>query len=182
MTYMLRDRPDGQFEIVLTRSMLVGIFPEKQTASKVMFFLREEEIDLVEDAPATFGQASRDTAEAVDSVLDTIDMADHAKPAPIRPPVPAQIKRTPPAAPIKAALTDEQAEVAFGRISAGEKLGVVAPEFGLTMNQLRGLWANHCRKLQQHLTTGGKVVCRMCGKDFMPSLSHPDTCARCSHE
>lgn len=182
MTYMLRDRPDGQFEIVLTRSMLVGIFPEKQTASKVMFFLREEEIDLVEDAPASFGQASRDAAEAVDSVLDTIDMADLAPVAPVLRKVPAQIKRPPPAAIVKAALSDADADLAFGRIIAGEKLSMVAPDFGLTMNQLRGLWANHCRKQQSHLTTGGKVGCRMCGKEFMPSPSHPDTCARCSHE
>lgn len=78
MSYMLRDRPDGQFEIVLSRPILVGIFPERDVASRVMFFLQEEEIDLTEDSTASFGQALRDAAaaeaETQASLLDVVEV------------------------------------------------------------------------------------------------------------
>lgn len=183
MSYMLRDRPDGQFEIVLSRPILVGIFPEKETASRVMFFLQEEETELVDDASASFGQALRDAAAAEAdtqaALLDVVDVPEASPPA-LLPVVVVKPKANPVALVPRVLLSDEQTEAAFARIIAGEKIGVVAPDFGLTMQQLRGLWANQCRKIQAHLAEGGQVPCKMCRTKFMPSLSHPDTCARCS--
>ncbi|WP_426037936.1 hypothetical protein [Cypionkella sp. TWP1-2-1b2] len=83
MSYMLRDRPDGQFEIVLSRPILVGIFPERDVASRVMFFLQEEEIDLTEDSTASFGQALRDAAAAeAETQALLLDVVEVKRPPP----------------------------------------------------------------------------------------------------
>jgi len=96
--------------------------------------------------------------------------------------VPEKPRQPPILTPTAPDLTDEQIATAFRRIAEGEKLVVVAPDFGLTMGQLRGMWANHKRQLQKHIAEGGQVPCALCTKLFTPSISHPDTCARCSHE
>lgn len=84
MSYMLRDRPDGQFEIVLSRPILVGIFPEKDVAARVMFFLQEGEVEPVDDNAASFGQALRDAAAVEDEteieLLEEIEIVDPAPP------------------------------------------------------------------------------------------------------
>jgi hypothetical protein len=49
------------------------------------------------------------------------------------------------------------------------------------MGQLRGIWAAHKSWMQKHIQEGGKIACSLCTRPFMPSISHPDTCARCSH-
>jgi hypothetical protein len=79
-------------------------------------------------------------------------------------------------------MTDAQMEEAFTRIVGGEKLSVIAPSFGLSTGQLRSVWAQQCRALQQHLAEGGQIACKMCRTSFTPSISHPDTCARCSRD
>lgn len=84
MSYMLRDRPDGQFEIVLSRPILVGIFPEKDVAARVMFFLQEDEVELVDDKPASFGQALRDAAAVEDET--EIELLEEFAPAEAPPP------------------------------------------------------------------------------------------------
>lgn len=189
MSYMLRDRPDGQFEIVMSRRILVGIFPEKDTASRVMFFLQEDDIDLTEDAPALFGRASQDVAEAYEAAdIGPVEIMPREKPA--KAPrsashqLPAVIDKPQAARQlvVTTKLSDEAQTAAFARIAAGEKLAVVAPDYLLTMFQLRGLWANHLRHTQKHMAEGGKVACGMCKTPFTPSISHPDTCARCSRD
>lgn len=83
MSYMMRDRPDGQFEIVLTRAVLVGIFPEREVASHVMFLLKEEEVELVDDAPASFGQALRDAHAAESETQAALrDVVEPLRPPP----------------------------------------------------------------------------------------------------
>lgn len=190
MSYMLRDRPDGQFEIVLSRPILVGIFPEKDVASRVMFFLQEDEDELIDCAPASFGQALRDAeaaeAETQDSLLDVVEVKRaspplrHSPAIVAKPKEPAVRPKTAPLMVVSNRLTEAQLEEAFARICAGEKLNLIAPTFGLTLGQLRSVWAQQCRKLQEHLAGGGKVPCAMCKTPFVPSISHPDTCARCS--
>lgn len=64
----------------------------------------------------------------------------------------------------------------------GEPIASVAPDFGLSPAQLRGVWGHHCKVMQRHLAEGGQVACKLCTKPFTPSISHPETCARCSHE
>lgn len=183
MSYMLRDRPDGQFEIVLTRPILVGIFPEKDVASRVMFFLQEDEIELIEDEPASFGQALRNTAAAeaaTEAALqDVIETPEASPPLTL---LPALVAKAAPPMVVSKRLSEAELESAFARISSGEKLVVVAPDFGLSVGQLRSVWAQQCRAIQQHLAEGGQVPCKLCRKAFIPSISHPDTCARCSHD
>lgn len=189
--YMLRDRPDGQFEIVLSRPILVGIFPEKDVASRVMFFLQEDETELTEDATPSFGQALRDAAAAeaetqasLLEVVDAIEVVAPAKRLPFgaKPKPPAIRPKTAPLMVVSDRLTEAQLEEAFARIANGEKLNLIAPAFDLTVGQLRSVWGQQCRKLQQHLAGGGQVPCVMCKTSFVPSISHPDTCARCSRD
>jgi hypothetical protein len=194
MSCMLRDRPDGQFEIVLSRPMLVGIFPERDVASRVMFFLQEDELEMVEDAPALFGRARDDVAEAFEAAdIGPVEIvrpaiASRAMPAAVKPAkpnlLPAVVDKPQAARQLAVCvkLTDEAATTAFARIAGGEKIATVAPDFFLSFNQMRGMWAAHCRRLQQHMAAGGKVPCGMCKEPFTPSLSHRDTCARCSRD
>lgn len=189
MSYMLRDRPDGQVEIVLSKPILVGVFPERDIAQRVCAFLRDAAIEWPEDEPAGFATASADVADAeaedLDLVAETVApkarraraKADINLPAVIdekpRPPVFLTISAP--------NLTEDQKETAFRRIAEGEKIAVVAQGIGITMSVLRGMWANHKRGLQKHIAEGGKIACCGCKKLFMPSISSPDTCARCSH-
>lgn len=69
MSYMLRDRPDGQVEIVLNNPILVGIFPERDTAQRVCAFLQADEPDLPVDEPANFAQAAADVRAVVEEVI-----------------------------------------------------------------------------------------------------------------
>lgn len=201
MTFMLRDRPDGQIEIVVNKPVVVGVFAEREMAEKVCLFLQEDEsFGQVDDQPANFAAASADVAAAEAEAAAEARVA--AAPAlPIRlqaqPTPPCQERRkstqllvvddrpTAPRMLVVAApkhLTEDQANAAFGRLAAGEKLATVAPDFGITLNQLRGIWAGHKRLLQKHLAEGGQVSCIMCAKPFTPSISSPDKCARCSHD
>ena len=185
MSYMLRHRPDGQFEIVLNKPILVGIFPDEGLASKVMFFLQEDDEEMVEDSTASFGQALRDTRAVEAELMAELQAIEVPKPA--APPLkllPALISKlkAPAVLVVSDRLTEDQIDAAFSRIDAGEALAKVAADFGLTMGQMRSLRGQQARKIQQHLADGGKVICQMCKEKFTPSLSHPDTCARCSRD
>jgi hypothetical protein len=79
-------------------------------------------------------------------------------------------------------LTEEQTTAAFARLTNGEKIALVAPDFGLTTYQLRAIWAAYRQKLQKHLAEEGQVPCSLCATPFTRSLSHIDTCARCSRD
>lgn len=200
MSYMLRDRPDGQVEIILTKPILVGIFPEREVAQRVCTFLREEAIEWppVEE-PASFAKAAADVAEAEAEALEAAGEAqlrelvekNRPAPAPTRspPPVrnlPAVVEEKPIAprfltdAPVT--LNPQQQSAAFKRIEEGDKLSAVALELGVGVPQLRGMWTGYKRRMQKHLAEGGQVACTLCKKPFTPSISHPDTCARCSHD
>lgn len=184
MNYELRDRPDGQVEIVLNRPELVGVFPERDVARKVLLFLTASEAETVDEvAPLggepvepwqpddvqTEGSPARPKAGRATKVQLPAVVEDKPRP-------PVWLKPAPPA------LTEAQKDKAFERITAGEKLGAVAADIGVSMQQLRGAWAHHCRTLQAHLAGGGLQPCSLCGKPFTPSISNPETCARCSHD
>lgn len=209
MTYMVRERPDGQVEIVLSKPILVGIFPQREVANRVCSFLQSEEVFGPEEEPAG-------AADVADQVLDLVEeaiadaageaqlreMIERSRPAILPPsdmqrvavPPPAPVRNLPAVAPEKPVapafltvpivpeFTEERKAAAFRRIENGEKIAVIAPDFGLTMGQLRSHWAMHKRILQQHIREGGQIACSLCKKPFTPSISHPDTCARCSHE
>lgn len=190
MTYMLRDRPDGQVEIVLTKPILVGIFPERDIAQRVCAFLQDEAIDWTVEQPAGFATAAADVSEM--QAVDLEDLAAELAPEPTRARpsgvrnLPAVVPATPLAPPVltpaPAKLTEAEIDAAFRRLTEGEKLTEVAATYGISMGQMRGMWAAHRKKLQAHLAEGGQVSCSLCARPFTPSISHPETCARCSHE
>jgi hypothetical protein len=191
MGYVLRDRTDGQVEIILTRTTLIGVFPERDVAQRVCLFLEDTTPDLPDDAPALFAKAAADVTEAEGLTDLTVPREDRVI-APPRP-IPAPVRYLPAFVPDRSrapavltpryvTLTDEAKSAAFRRLAEGEKLASVAPDFGVTVNQLRGAWAGHKGAMQRHLAEGGQVACKLCTRAFTPSLSHPETCARCSHE
>lgn len=192
MGYTLRNRPDGQVEILLSKPVLIGVFPERAIAVRVLEFLEDQgdpsqpdaanqseflPAQLVQPVPSvrTVPPLTTVTAEVQKSALSRPETSQNLPAvAPERPSAPVFYKAHAPG------LSETQRDAAFRRIADGEKIGQIAPEFGLTMAQLRGLWANHKRNLQSHMAEGGKIACANCQKPFMPSISHPDTCARCS--
>lgn len=188
MGYIVRDRTDGQVEIVLSRPVVMGVFPEREIADRVCAFLRDEQPQLADDEPAIF---ARGAAEKIASApLDLDEVADEIAPAPrhthrkMQLPAAAPEKPRAPAvsAPAPHTLSEDQIAQAFTRIQKGEKILSVAADFGLSMGQLRGMWANHKRQMQKYMAADGQQACRLCQRAFTPSISNPDTCARCSHE
>lgn len=200
MTFMLRDRPDGQVEIIVERPVLVGIFPERETAEKVRAFLQAEDDEIPKNPPLFSTTATTVVAETEgggDDLLEALgrDGLDENVvsvtpkrqrkaqgvanlPAVVeQPQAPVMFVHTPPVT-----LTDDQIAEAFSRLESGEKLAVVAQDLGISMNRMRGMWAHSRRMVQRHLAEGGQQPCTLCKKPFTPSISHPETCARCSHE
>ncbi len=198
MTYMLRDRPDGQVEIVLSRPVVVGIFAERDVAQRFVAFLSQDEPDLSEE-PSDAG----DVEDLGETVIEPLDLAHEAGPKEVtvyaarlamtgsvsgksrsKAQLPAVIEKPTATAflpAVRPALTEAQLDEAFLRLSGGEKLAMVAAAFGVPMAQLRGYWASHCRQVQRHIAEGGQQPCQLCQRSFTPSVSNPDTCARCSH-
>ena len=188
MSYYLRDRSDGQVEILLFRTVRVGLFPNWSSAEATRTFLKTDEGELPLPEAAGFGQAKKDVEEAASIDLDAVE-AETAPPVrkarartrnlpaivKDKPQMPVQLKQLD-----TADLTPEQTQQAFARIQLGDKIHDVAKDFGLTMGQLRGKWANSKRQLQKHLAEGGQQPCSLCAHPFTPSISNPDTCARCS--
>lgn len=183
MTYILRDRPDGMVEIVMSRPVLVGIFPDSDVAAKVYAFLSDEP-ELPDDRPANFAAAATDAANVVADTDELIRKATKAAPVKAKKTqLPAVVKQ--PAAPVWVTptpnlLSDEDKAKAFARLGNGEKLVSVAKDFGVTFAQLRGSWASHKRHLQKFMAEDGQQPCKHCRKPFTPSLTNPETCARCS--
>ncbi|NTT88245.1 hypothetical protein [Tabrizicola fusiformis] len=188
MSYMLRDRSDGQVEIILSKPILIGIFPERDVAQRVCSLLQEEAVDWPEEQPAGFATAAADVAEAereaLSEVVEVLPGWRKSRARTVRN-LPVVVPEKPVApvflTPMAPELTDAQRDIAFRRIAEGEKLGAVAASFGLPMGVLRGMWGNHKRQMQKHLSEGGKIACQTCQRPFVPSISNPDTCARCSH-
>lgn len=188
MTFMLRDRPDGQFEIIISKPVLIGIFPDRDIATRVCALLESDDTDLPELAVSGFATAAADVAEAEATAAAEAVLAEAprpvSRPAPPVANLPVVIdKPRPPAmlAPDPARLGEDDKARAFDRIMSGEKIAVVARDFGVTMSSLRAMWASHKSHLQKHIAEGGQQPCALCARPFTPSVSHPDSCARCSH-
>lgn len=181
MTYMLRDRPDGQVEVVILRPAVVGILTDRDLAERFVAFLKCEEPELVEEAPASFATAAADVAEAEAGVVEEI--AAVAEPVFRHLPAVIDLPQAPKTLPVvRPKLSEAQLDRAFARIGGGEKLGAVALALGVPMGQMRGAWAQHRRRMQEYLAKGGQQSCTLCGKAFTPSISSPDKCARCAHD
>lgn len=184
MTYVLRDRPDGQIEIAVLRPVVVGVFPDADYAYKFVAFLKVEEPELVDDTSPEFDLPDDpdddltvliEVSEPIKKRVEAAISAAFPVPAALKPKAPALIPRAP-------SLSQEDRALAFSRIGDGEKIGTVAVDFGVTMFEMRGMWAQYRYKLQKELAEGGQQNCVLCTKKFTPSMSHPDRCARCSHD
>lgn len=180
MTILMRDRPDGQVEIVLYRPEVVGVMNDRELAARFVAFLEQDDPDLITEEPSGFATATADVAEAED--LDLGDLVPPLSRA-ARANLPVVIEAPQPpvfvAAPKE--LTETEIDGAFERLHAGEKLTVVATSLGITMGRLRGMWAAHKRNLQRHIAESGQQACSLCDRPFTPSVSSPDKCARCCH-
>lgn len=190
MTITLRDRPDGQIEVLVQKPVVVGVLADRDLAERFVAFLTLEDDAAEEDSV----RIATDGNDEVAQELDLAQIAQEVAPVPPKPrpkrrsqreQLPAVIEK--PKAPallpvVRPALTDVQLDEAFGLLGGGEKLSAVAIRFGVPMSQLRGYWAQHRKQVQRHLADGGQQPCSLCQKPFTPSISHPDTCARCSHE
>lgn len=193
MTVMLRDRPDGAVEILLMDPIMLEVVANREMARFVCAYIGATELEAPELGACGFATAAADVAETEAEALALVAVVEHASPQSIRnvrkprtalpavvnerPSAPARIEHH-----VPTRLTDEQLSAAFRRIVDGEKIASIAPDFSLTMGQLRGIWANHRRNMQLHIAEGGQTACVLCQRSFTPSLTHPDTCARCSHE
>lgn len=183
MTYQLRERPDGQVEIIVNRPSVLGVMADADMAERFVAFLKLEEPELTEDEPASFGKAAADVADAEDLDLEEDTAAAPFTTARVAQ-VPAPVERPSPPAVLPATVppevTESDIEVAFRRIAAGERLSDVARDVGMLVYSLRARWAAHCRHLQRHLADGGQEDCSLCQKPFTPSITSPDKCARCA--
>ncbi len=155
MKYMVQSRPDGQAEIMEITPVRIGIIADPAVACRI--------VDLLNAAPqagATVPAAIADKAE---------EPGDEAPLAPV-------FVRAEPVT-----LPQERRETALKRLTAGEEPAAVALDLGVSVSQLRGIWARHRRELQRFYASGGQETCKLCARLFTPSVSNPDTCARCSH-
>lgn len=193
MEYVLRDRSDGTVDIVQMVPHFVGTFASRAVAERVRGLLGVVDLHretVAEIAPSVVPEAAFGIVETNVTFYKAASIPETPAPAPVpmdAAPAPVQLpalldRPMPPAVIEPPRLTDALREAAFHRLYAGEKLSAVAPDFGLTMSQLRGLWANHKRQMQAHIAEGGKQKCSLCRTPFVPSVSNPDTCARCSRE
>lgn len=207
MSYYLRDRSDGQVEILLFRTVQVGLFPNWSSAEAARTFLKADEGELPLPEAAGFGQTKKDVEKAFTLDLNTISrfviqngqvyineppfdscaVTTRVRKAPQRRRNLPAIVKDKPQMPVQlkdldtVELTADQSQQAFARIQQGEKIHDVAKDFGLTMGQMRSKWALHKRYLQKHLAEGGQQSCKFCARPFTPSISNPDACARCNH-
>ena len=188
MSYYLRDRSDGQVEIVLFRTVQVGLYPNWSAAEDARTYLKDDQPELPDDRPVNFREARSDAAEA--AALDLSELVPD-EPKPVRKSVRGRSRNLPavvsqPRAPAQAApavsheLTDDQLQQAFSRIQNGESLREIALDYGVSTFQLSGLWERHRRRMQKYMASAGQQPCRHCQRLFTPSISNPETCARCS--
>lgn len=206
MTLMLRDLPDGRVQISLVNPLVIATVRDREVAQAICVFVDADIADYADEDCTGNAQTGVDPAEAdaldltevgiqvaVISGAELLDLADTKIKAPKAPalrrsrrlgnlPVVAEVPRAPArlAAP-KMALSEAQRDAAFMRLGGGEPIALVAQDFGVSQAQLRGAYGHHCKLIQRHLAEGGQQPCSLCQKPFTPSLSHPDTCARCSH-
>jgi hypothetical protein len=180
-SFCIEHRPDGSAVILHLRPVVIGSFPDAEMARKVMRLLEAEELGPVEVADVVLAPAV-----PAPVVPEAVAPPPVPKAAPEVVNLPAVVVSRPTAvarlSPAAAALTEEQKDSAFRRIAEGEKILTVAADFGLPWTVLRGMWAQHKSQMQRHLAEGGQIACTQCTRPFTPSLTHPDTCARCSHD
>lgn len=121
MTITLRDRPDGQVELVVQKPIVVGVLADRDLAERFVAFLTLED-DAAEEDSVRIAKGGVDEAA---QELDLAQIAQEVAPVPSKPrsrrnmraQLPAVIDK--PKAPallpvVRPALTDAQLDEAFG--------------------------------------------------------------------
>jgi hypothetical protein len=177
MEFRLNENALGEFEIVQYVPDLVGTFTDQETAEKVLGFLE---------------------ADAVNATRKAQVAAKESEPKAVPPhqaPSTATGDKPKTAAPAKSDVAHfswsrEDLAAAFERLAKGEKLQVVADDFGKSWTALRAQWAVH-NKAQKEVGSPletltsviseleGQVACNLCGHHFTPTDNNADHCARC---
>lgn len=185
----LRETAEGLIEIIETRPTVLGVFERRDVAEGFLAWYRAQS-----EEPA---KPARRRAKATTPALPPRPRSEAA--APVAAPRPAEklapdegimselpmvvSQPTPPARrPSNPPLNDRERTEALDRLTAGETLMTVSNAMGLPWTQLRSVWASHKQRLQKHIAEGGSEECSVCARPFIPSLSQPRTCARCSRD
>lgn len=121
------------------------------------------------------GQAERDGP--VPPAVEDDENAPKVEPAAT---LPALAEKPRQAVTMCADLPAEVMAPAFERLERGERLQAVAADLGVPWPSLRGAYAGYKSRRQREIARGGMSTCSLCSKEFMPSVTSPDTCARCT--
>lgn len=188
MEFRIQKTDTGLFEIIRTQPVVVGSFPDKAMARKVMSFLVEDAMENMEAEPPA------------------LPAPEETSPAPEPTPEPANVQ------PVD--WTEAELEAAFGALAAGQKVKDVADQHGKSWTVLRGKWAAEKKrrmdapvessappapvvklptvtgdnappivKVTQAITElNDQPECRLCGRQFEQSPDRLDLCAGCSHD
>lgn len=166
---------NGEYGIFESQPVLIGVFPDRANAERVLQLLAAGADEAKTLAPTTPAAPKPDTK-------------------PHAPKAPAATLAPKPAS-SGAALetwTEDELETAIARLVAGEKLKDVAADMGKNWVSLRSKWAN----AKRHGAVAGKTSappqtqpaeedmeeCRLCGKAFRPSLERMDLCKACDND
>ena len=120
-------------------------------------------------------QAERDSA-----VSSAVEVGENAPEGPPAAHVPALVEKPRQAVTMCADLPTEVMAPAFERLERGERLQAVAADLGVPWPSLRGAYAGYKSRRQREISRAGMSTCSLCSKEFMPSVTSPDTCARCT--
>lgn len=134
-------------------------------------------------APEAKAPAARHDRQAERDVSVPVAVKDddvHAPEAPPAATLPALADKPRQAVTMCADLPAEVMAAAFERLERGEGLQVVAADLGVPWPSLRGAYAGYKGRRQREIARGGMSTCSLCSKEFMPSVTSPDTCARCT--
>lgn len=181
--YTLRELADGQAEVVEVREAVIGTFVQVDHARQFCEMLNHltapKPARPAPEPAAAYPRTEKRQAER-DERTDATNAEAPMPPAPA--PVPSAVAVEKPAAPVKmcADLGEEVMNPAFERLERGEKLQAVAADLSVPWPSLRGAYAGYKGRRQREIARGGMATCSLCSKEFMPSVTSPDTCARCT--
>lgn len=159
MQFTIAENPDGTFSIQKFEPKTVGTFQELEIAEKVMGFLVEEALDAMSEETAS---APLDPAP-LDAVAEPEARADTAQPK------------------YQSEWTEGELERAFAQLCSGDRVKIVAEQYGKDWRVLRAKWAAE-KKREAAVAPPPEddmEECRLCGKAFRPTPDRLEVCARC---
>ena len=184
----LRETAEGLIEIIETRPTVLGVFERRDVAEGFMAWYQAQSEEPPKPASRRAKAAARalppPRSEAATPVAPPRRAEKAAPDGGIMSELPMVVSQPAPPArrPSNPPLNDRERTEALDRLTAGETLMTVSKSMGLPWTQLRSVWATHKQRLQRYLAEGGSEECSVCARPFIPSVSQPQTCARCSRD